>query len=264
MTPEALRLLAFGGSLLLLGLAEWRWPLQAESPYRLRRWGQHAGLALLNSLLIRGMFASAAVGAAHWASAQQLGLLPWLGQHLGLPNFAQGLLGFVLLDLALYLQHRLFHHWPWLWRLHRVHHADPMLDASSGLRFHPLEALLSMGFKMLMVIALGLPAAWVLAFEIWLNSCALFNHSNLRLPARLERSLRWLLITPELHRIHHGQRQHQQQRNFGFSVSCWDRWLGTYCDHSQPLVLGDSAWPAGPQRWRQLLLEIPQRPVSKD
>jgi sterol desaturase/sphingolipid hydroxylase (fatty acid hydroxylase superfamily) len=134
----------------------------------------------------------------------------------------------LLLDLLIYFQHRVFHAVPFLWRLHRVHHADPELDASSGLRFHPVEILLSMAIKMAAVVALGAPAEAVLVFEVLLNATSLFNHANLALPAWLDGALRLVLVTPDMHRVHHSEVREETDSDFGFCLSCWDRLFGTY------------------------------------
>ncbi|MDP5207049.1 sterol desaturase family protein, partial [Alishewanella sp. SMS9] len=132
-----------------------------------------------------------------------------------------------------YWQHRLFHRIPLLWRLHQVHHADPHIDSTSGLRFHPLEILLSYFIKLLLVFLLGVPALAVLLFEIILNASAIFNHSNIRLPAMIERPLRWFIVTQQMHRIHHSQRVVETNSNYGFNLSVWDRLFGSYCEKAR-------------------------------
>ena len=134
----------------------------------------------------------------------------------------------ILLDLAIYLQHVLFHAVPVLWRLHRMHHADLEFDVSTGVRFHPIEILLSMGIKLGVVAALGTPAVAVLVFEVLLNATSMFNHGNVRLPARTDRVLRWIVVTPEMHRVHHSVVPRETNSNFGFNLPWWDRLFGTY------------------------------------
>ena len=158
------------------------------------------------------------------AEAQGIGLLRWLGA----PGWLAVPASVALLDLAIYLQHRVFHAVPWLWRLHRVHHADLELDATTGLRFHPIEILLSMAIKIGVVVALGAPALAVLIFEVLLNAGSLFSHANIALPRRLEGWLRALIVTPEMHRVHHSVVRAETDSNFGFCLSWWDRLLGTY------------------------------------
>ncbi|MEZ5394151.1 MAG: sterol desaturase family protein [Bryobacterales bacterium] len=132
-------------------------------------------------------------------------------------------------DLAIYFQHVMFHAVPLLWRLHRMHHADLEFDVTTGLRFHPIEILISMGIKLALVAALGPPALAVLTFEIILNATSMFNHGNVRIPARVDRVLRWLLVTPDMHRVHHSVLPNETNSNFGFNLPWWDRLLGTYC-----------------------------------
>jgi sterol desaturase/sphingolipid hydroxylase (fatty acid hydroxylase superfamily) len=179
---------------------------------------------VISSLLVRLLIPTAAIGVALYAEAQGLGLLRWLGVN----EFLGGILAVLLLDMLIYFQHRVFHAVPFLWRLHRVHHADPELDASSGLRFHPVEILLSMAIKMAAVVALGAPAEAVLVFEVLLNATSLFNHANLALPAWLDGALRLVLVTPDMHRVHHSEVQAETDSDFGFCLSCWDRLFGTY------------------------------------
>ena len=134
----------------------------------------------------------------------------------------------ILLDLAIYGQHVIFHAVPVLWRLHRMHHADTEFDVTTGLRFHPLEIVLSMGIKFVVVVALGAPAVAVLIFEVVLNGTSLFNHGNVRMPAGVDRVLRWILVTPDMHRVHHSIHRDETDSNFGFNVPWWDRLFGTY------------------------------------
>jgi sterol desaturase/sphingolipid hydroxylase (fatty acid hydroxylase superfamily) len=138
------------------------------------------------------------------------------------------LLSILLLDLAIYLQHVLFHAVPGLWRLHRMHHADLEFDVTTGLRFHPVEIVLSMVIKLAVVAALGAPAVAVLLFEVLLNATALFNHGTIRLPAGWDRVLRWVMVTPDMHRVHHSVIPAETNSNFGFNLPWWDRLLGTY------------------------------------
>ncbi|WP_374961256.1 sterol desaturase family protein [Spongiibacter tropicus] len=222
----ALRLSSFLLVFTVFALLEWWRPFR---PAERRRWASNLGLSLLGTLLLRLVFPVAATGVALWASAQGVGV----ANQLALPLLVSVPLGILLLDMLIYWQHRLFHRIPWLWRLHRVHHADLAVDVSTGLRFHPVEFLLSMLIKAIAVALLGLPALAVLLFEVWLNACALFNHSNIALPEALERRLRSWLITPQLHRIHHSRRWQESQHNFGFSLSCWDRFFGSFQSRAQ-------------------------------
>lgn len=216
-----LRLLAALLALSLLLLAERRWPFQRLPA---GRWWPNLGLAALSAGLVALLPLLSALVTAEWAADKNFGLLHWLR----LPAWLALPLAFLALDAAVYAQHRAMHHWPPLWRLHQVHHADPALDVTSGLRFHPAEALVSAAYKAAVTALLGAPPAAVLAFSLALNLGALFSHANLRLPAGAERRLRWLLVTPGMHRIHHSQRLGEQQRNYGFFSPWWDRAFGSY------------------------------------
>ena len=218
-----IRLAAFLGVLGAMLVLERAFP---RRPQRLswRRWPANFGLVVLSSLLVRLLAPAAAMGAALYAESQGLGLLRWLEVN----GLVGGVLAVLLLDLLIYFQHRVFHAVPVLWRLHRVHHADPELDASSGLRFHPVEILLSMAIKMAAVVALGAPAEAVLMFEVLLNATSLFNHANLALPAWVDGALRLVLVTPDMHRVHHSEVREETDSDFGFCLSCWDRLFGTY------------------------------------
>ena len=154
----------------------------------------------------------------------RVGILP----QLPLPVIVQGMVAILALDFILYWQHVLTHKVPVLWRVHRVHHSDLAMDATTGLRFHPLETVLSMGLKTTAVILLGANALTVLCYEILLNAAALFTHSNLRLPETVEKYLRWLLVTPDMHRIHHSTVCQETDSNYGNFLSCWDRWCNSY------------------------------------
>jgi sterol desaturase/sphingolipid hydroxylase (fatty acid hydroxylase superfamily) len=221
-----LRLAPFLAILAAMAVAEARWPRRARRVTRRSRWGANLGIVALNSLLVRLFVPVAPVGAALWCETQGWGLLPLLG----LPAWLSIASAVVLLDLTVYLQHRLFHRVPLLWRIHRVHHADVELDVSSGLRFHPAEILLSVGIKLAAVVALGAPAEAVLGFEVLLNGTAMFNHANLRLPTQLDRWLRGVVVTPDMHRVHHSVKLAETHSNYGFCLPFWDRWMGTYRD----------------------------------
>jgi sterol desaturase/sphingolipid hydroxylase (fatty acid hydroxylase superfamily) len=223
------RLACFFG--VLLAMAGW----EAWAPRRRRlfarqvRWPSNLGIVVLDTLLLRLVFSSAAVGISAIAVERQWGLL----NNIPLPDWAVLILALLALDLAIYLQHAMFHAVPALWRLHRMHHADLDFDVTTGVRFHPLEILLSMGLKLAVVVALGAPVIAVLVFEIVLNATSMFNHGNVRLPATIDRVLRWIVVTPDMHRVHHSARPNETNSNFGFNLPWWDRLLGTY--RAQPL-----------------------------
>ncbi|OIP29772.1 MAG: hypothetical protein AUK47_26760 [Deltaproteobacteria bacterium CG2_30_63_29] len=218
------RLVAFVGVFLLMAL----WELvAARRPLTLgkaRRWTANLSLVVLNTVLLRLAFPTAAVGAAVISAERGWGLL----NGFEFPPLLAILASVVVLDLAIYLQHLMFHAVPVLWRLHRVHHADLDFDVTNGLRFHPIEILLSMGIKLALVVLIGPPVVGVLAFEVVLNATAMFNHGNVRLPQALDQVLRWLVVTPDMHRVHHSVVVAEANSNFGFSLPWWDRLLGTY------------------------------------
>ncbi len=198
------------------------------------RWFNNFGIIVIDSLLVRLLFPVAALGVAAAASRQGWGLVAFL--HL--PSAAALLLSVLVLDLVIYLQHLMFHAVPLLWRLHMVHHADLDIDVSTGLRFHPVEILVSMLIKMATVAALGPPVAAVLLFEILLNGTAMFNHGNIRLPRPVDRVLRLLVVTPDMHRVHHSVIIRETNSNFGFNFPWWDRLFGTYRDQPAAGHLG--------------------------
>ncbi len=254
LTQEPIiRLAAFAAIFAGVALAELVWPWR-KPVARTRRWSSNLGIIAIDSLLVRLVFPVAAVGAALWAEGQGVGLFAGLPFWLAVPS------GVLLLDLAIYLQHRVFHAVPWLWRLHRMHHADTEFDTTTGLRFHPIEILLSMAIKIAVVVALGLPAVAVLVFEILLNATALFSHGNLRLPPVLDARLRRVLVTPDMHRVHHSVLRDETDSNFGFCLAWWDRLFGTY--RAEPaagragLTIGLPAFrAAGEQRLDRLLTQ---------
>jgi len=198
---------------------------QLKQP-RLKRWLANLGLSVLSTLLLRFTIATAAILAATYATAQGLGLL----NLINLPSWLAFILGIVLLDLAIYGQHRASHQWSWLWRLHKIHHTDLELDVSSAIRFHPVEILLSMCYKSICILIIGVNPVTVIIFEIILSSCALFNHSNVKLPLAADRILRLVLVTPDMHRVHHSVIQTETDSNYGFSISVWDRLFASYID----------------------------------
>lgn len=220
----AIRLGAFLGALAALLLAERVFARGLARPLSWRRWPANLALPVIGSALVRLMAPAGAVGAALWAEAEGVGLL----RLLEAPHWLAVLASVLLLDLVVYAQHRAFHHVPALWRLHRMHHADPELDVTTGLRFHPVEILLSLALKAAVVVALGAPAEAVLAFEVLLNATSMFNHADLRIPPRLDRWLRLVLVTPDMHRTHHSEIRAEADSCFGFCLPWWDRIFGTY------------------------------------
>ncbi len=220
----AIRLAFFIGILGAMVAWEAVLPRRARAVSRWVRWPGNLGIVALNTLLVRLLLPGAAVGIALMDERRGWGLL----NAIALPLWSKFLLSIVLLDLSIYLQHVMFHAVPALWRLHRMHHADLDFDVTTGSRFHPGEILLSAGYKVAIVAVLGAPAAGFVAFEVLLNATSMFNHGNVSLPARLERIARWILVTPDMHRVHHSVVRNETNSNFGFNLSCWDRLLGTY------------------------------------
>ncbi|MBK1716098.1 fatty acid hydroxylase [Thiocystis violacea] len=209
-----------------MALWELRSPRRALAVSKLRRWSANLGLVVLNTLLLRLAFPVAAVGLAATATSNGWGLL----NQMALPAGVELVLALVALDLAIWAQHVFFHAVPALWRLHRVHHADLDYDLTTGARFHPIEILLSMLIKFAAILVLGPSVVAVILFEVILNGMAMFNHGNVGLPERLDKRLRWLLVTPDMHRVHHSVAADEANSNFGFNLSLWDRLFGTYRD----------------------------------
>ena len=199
-------------------------PRRHQEIGRSRRWPGNLGIVVLDTLLVRLVFPTAAVGIALLAESKGWGFI----HQVAAPAWVAIPASVILLDLAIYLQHVLFHAVPALWRLHRMHHADLEFDVTTGVRFHPLEILLSMVIKLGVITALGAPALAVLVFEVLLNATSMFNHGNVRLHRRLEPALRWIVVTPEMHRVHHSIAPRETNSNFGFNLPWWDRLFGTY------------------------------------
>jgi sterol desaturase/sphingolipid hydroxylase (fatty acid hydroxylase superfamily) len=214
----------FASVLLLMAFWEQRAPRRPLSIRRRMRWFSNLGLATINSLTVRFLVPLGVIGVAvlgeerGWGVFNQVALPPWLAVTLAV----------VLLDLAIYLQHMLFHAVPLLWRLHRVHHTDLDFDTTTGVRFHTLEIVLSVGIKAAVVLGLGAPPLAVLIFEVLLNATSLFNHGNVRLPEWLDPLLRWVVVTPDMHRVHHSILPRETNSNFGFNLPWWDYLFGTY------------------------------------
>ena len=220
----AIRLAAFVAVFAAVALWEALAPRRKRSFERRARWPHNLGLLLVDVALVRVFAPGAAIAVAMTAAGSGWGLL----NALALPGWAAIAAGIALLDLAIYFQHVMFHAVPALWRLHRVHHADLDFDVTTGARFHPMEILISTAIKCAAIAALGAPVISVFVFEMLLNATAMFNHANASLPQRLERWLRWLVVTPDMHRVHHSVRYEESSSNFGFNLPWWDRLFGTY------------------------------------
>jgi sterol desaturase/sphingolipid hydroxylase (fatty acid hydroxylase superfamily) len=238
-----IRLAAFLGIFVLMALWEIARPRRRQVVGRAVRWPSNLGIVVLDTLLLRLIFPSAAIGMAVLAASQGWGLLnlvpiaPWIAVPAAI----------LALDLAIYAQHVAFHHVPVLWRLHRMHHADLEFDVTTGLRFHPGEIILSMAIKLAAVAALGAAPVAVLIFEVVLNASSMFNHGNVSLAPALDRWLRWIVVTPEMHRVHHSIIRAETDSNFGFNLPWWDRAFRTY--RAQPAA-GHTGMVIGIDRFR--------------
>ena len=221
---ETLRLASFLIVFAVMAIAEAVWPRRVLTAPKGKRWQANIGVILVDSLAVRLLLPFAPIALAATAASNNWGLF----NLLGIKGWPELLAGILLLDLIVYFQHRLFHRIPFLWRIHRMHHTDLDLDVSSGNRFHPIEIVLSLLIKMAAVLLFGIAPVTVLLFEILLNAASMFNHANLAIPLRIDRWLRLLLVTPDMHRVHHSVIPSETDSNFGFSQPWWDRLFGTY------------------------------------
>ena len=228
-----MRLSAFIGLMVLFGLWELVHHRRALVLPKWRRWTTNLSMAVLNSLVLRFGLPILAVAAAEIAQLRGWGVLTLFDLSAG----AHILVSLIVLDGLIYAQHMIFHKVPWLWRLHRVHHGDRDLDVTTAVRFHPIEIVLSMAIKIGAVIALGVSPVAVIFFEILLNGVAMFNHSNIVLWPWLDRGLRWVIVTPDMHQLHHSTKKTEHDSNYGFNLSCWDRLFGTYQEKTQADLL---------------------------
>ncbi len=221
-----IRLGFFFGVFTLMALWEIMAPRRSLQVSKPVRWTNNLVLVFMNTLLLRIVFPATAVGMALMAQEQGWGVINYYGWN----GWGVVAISVVILDFFIYLQHVMVHAVPLLWRLHRVHHADLDYDVTTGARFHPIEILLSMLIKLSVILLLGAPALAVLMFEVILNATAMFNHGNVRLPESLDRLLRWVVVTPDMHRVHHSVEDDEANSNFGFNLPWWDRVFGTYRD----------------------------------
>ncbi len=250
---------------ILTAMAAWEVaaPRRRQEVPRIVRWTNNLGLVVLDTILVRLSFPLLAVGFALMAETRGWGLL----NVSSVPLWLAVIVSCLALDLAIYLQHVLFHAVPALWRLHRMHHADLEFDVTTGLRFHPVEILLSMGIKLAVIAALGPPAIAVLIFEVLLNASSMFNHSNINIPRRVDQMLRWFVVTPDMHRVHHSIHPSETNSNFGFNLPWWDRLLGTYRpqprDRHEAMTIGIEQFRTRRDLWLDRMLIQPVRgPVS--
>jgi sterol desaturase/sphingolipid hydroxylase (fatty acid hydroxylase superfamily) len=226
---NTIRLISFVLIFILLALWEVLMPRRTLTTSKKWRWFNNLSIIAINPVIIHLVFPVFAVEMAHTAQANGWGLL----NYIDIPNPIALGVGFVVLDLVIYLQHVMFHAVPLLWRLHMVHHADLDVDLTTGLRFHPIEIVLSLVLKFVVIVALGPPVAAVLTFEIVLNGMAMFNHGNITIPTTPEKWLRRFVVTPDMHRVHHSVIIRETNSNYGFNLSVWDRLFGTYWNQPQ-------------------------------
>lgn len=254
-----IRAAVFLGVLGIMALWEIAAPRRRLEMPKFLRWSNNLGLVVLDTAILRLALPIMAVGVAAWVSGRGLGLFSMFG----LPLWASIMLTVVVLDLAIYFQHRLFHSVPALWRLHRMHHSDPDYDVTTALRFHPIEIFLSMLIKMAVVAMLGAPPEGVILFEIILNGSAMFNHANIRLPLGLDRALRKVVVTPDMHRVHHSEFKEEADSNFGFALSIWDHMFRTHiADPSkgqEGMIFGIGAFKGAREMWLDKMITQPFR-----
>lgn len=199
---------------------------ELKGAYKAKRWLTNLSMVVLSAAMIRIIMPTAAIGIAMIVAQNTWGLF----HAFDMSPVIAGVLSFLVLDLAVWMEHVASHKIPLLWRVHKMHHADPGIDVTTGLRFHPIEIVLSMLWKMAVVAIVGAPVLAVLVFEVVLNAAAMFNHSNLRLPSEIDRWLRFVLVTPDMHRVHHSTLRNETDSNYGFNLPIWDRLFGTYID----------------------------------
>jgi sterol desaturase/sphingolipid hydroxylase (fatty acid hydroxylase superfamily) len=230
----AIRLISFLGVFLLVALAEQVWPRRTLVASKRQRWFCNIAIVAIDSVTARLALPLMPLGMAGIATAKGWGLF----NLLAVPRWLEIVMVILILDLVIYLQHRSFHRVPLFWRFHRMHHTDLDLDVSSGNRFHPIEILVSLLIKLAAVAVLGAPAVAVVIFEVALNASSLFNHGNLRIPTSVDSWLRLLIVTPDMHRVHHSIIPGETDSNFGFNLPWWDRMLGTYQDQPREGHIG--------------------------
>lgn len=219
-----IRLSAFAGVFIAMAVWEFLAPRRDQVNGRRMRWPSNLGIAFINTLLLRVALPMTAIGLASALQVTGWGLFNLINP----PALFSIIASVVALDLTIYLQHVAFHFVPVLWRLHRMHHADLEFDVTTGVRFHPFEIFLSMLIKLIVIAALGASPVAVLIFEVLLNVTSMFNHGNVQIPVPLDRILRWIIVTPDMHRVHHSIRRHETDSNYGFNLPWWDRLFGTY------------------------------------
>jgi sterol desaturase/sphingolipid hydroxylase (fatty acid hydroxylase superfamily) len=258
-----IRFAVFIGVLLVMALLELVWPKRRVSVGKTRRWFTNLGIAGIDALMLRLMamlaVPVAAVAAALFAGKHGLGLL----NQFAWPDWIKLVIALLVLDVAIWAQHLVSHKLPIFWRLHKVHHADRDIDVTTAVRFHPIEIAFSMLWKIAVVVVLGAPPLAVFLFEIILNACAMFNHANIALPPALDRALRLIIVTPDMHRVHHSVRDDEHDRNYGFNLSVWDRLFRTYLAEpkagQQGMTIGLTPYQSEAPTWLGWSLALPFR-----
>lgn len=238
-----IRLICFIGIFMVVAIAEVVVPRRKKTVSKSKRWVNNLGLTFLNTYVLRLLFPGAAVAMAAFVSKNQWGLL----NHYQIEPWVAVIISIVFMDLVIYLQHVMVHAVPLFWRLHKVHHVDLDYDVTTGARFHPIEIILSLFIKFATIAVIGAPIAGVILFEVILNGMAMFNHGNFRIPIKIDRVLRTLLVTPDVHRIHHSILEYETNSNFGFNLSIWDRLFGTFKEEPE---LGHLAMTIGTKNYR--------------
>ena len=258
-----IRLSASVGIFLIMISWEYFSPRRHLSLSRRQRWPINLGLAAFNMVIIRVTVGGIAYLSAVNAAEHSWGLL----NQLATPDWLAVVITLLFLDFAIYLQHIVAHKWPLLWRLHQIHHTDQDFDATTAIRFHPLEIIISLAYKVACIYLLGADPLAVIAFEVILNGSATFNHSNVNIPVAIDKKLRWLIITPDMHRIHHSTLQTETDSNYGFSISCWDRLCRTYIAEpqksQQTMAIGLNSFPEQAELGFFKLLLIPFKTLRK-
>ncbi len=257
VNESTIRLSVFAGVLIIMVIWEVAAPKRRIEIPRIVRWSNNLALVVVDTLILRLVFPLTAMAFASHAASRDWGLFNLVSWPTGVEFVAAVL----LLDLAIYIQHVVFHHVPWLWRLHRMHHADTAIDVTTGLRFHPIEILLSMLIKFAAIAVLGPSAVAVLVFEVVLNATSMFNHSNVKLPMHLDALLRLIVVTPDMHRVHHSIHPEETNSNYGFNVPWWDRLFGTFRqeprDGHDAMTIGLKQFRNPRNMWLDRLLVLP-------
>ena len=228
VNSNALRLGAFIGLFILLAVWEYYQPKRPLTASKLQRWGNNIAMVMLNNVTLKLLMPFLAIDAAVYAQQQEWGFVALMTEAESMRSTLLVIFAIILLDAAIYFQHRIFHRIPALWRLHRMHHSDLDIDVTTAIRFHPIEIVFSMLIKIAVIIALGIPVVAVVIFEMLLNLTAMFNHSNIKIPSKVDKYLRYWLVTPDMHRVHHSINARETNHNFGFCLPWWDRLFGSY------------------------------------